>query len=119
MLQEMLDLLFWDIPDKPTPEEIVEQAKGAELESLCQSVELYEDKFFITLRAYTMAYADLEFDQAEEELFNNLIQLFKIQPKDLRLIRETELMMRSSRPKPLDPRVEDLYQKSSFAQQGY
>lgn len=116
MLQEMLELLFWDMPEKPTPEEIVDQARTRDLEDLCQGVDLYEDRFFIALRAYTMAYADLELDQAEEALFDRLIQLFQIQPKDLRLIRETELMMRSFRPKPLDPRVENLYQKSSFFQ---
>lgn len=112
----MLDLLFWDMDEKPNPTELIEQARGVDLETLCQGVDQYEDRFFIAMRAYTMAYADDEFDKAEEEFFNRLIKIFKILPKDLRLIRETELMMRSAKPKPLDPRVEDLYTRSSFFQ---
>jgi uncharacterized tellurite resistance protein B-like protein len=116
LLQDMLDLLFWDMDEKPNPTELIEQARGEDLETLCQGVDQYEDRFFIAMRAYTMAFADNEFDIAEEELFNRLIKIFQILPKDLRLIRETELMMRSAKPKPLDPRVEDLYKRSSFFQ---
>ena len=93
----------------------IADAKSQPLEQLAAAVGKYEDRFFVALRAYAVAHADRKFDVSEQHLFQRLAALFELTADDLRLIRRAEGNSHAIDPKPLDPRVEELFRNSSFA----
>ena len=54
------------LPPGENMDEVLTEAKGLTLKELISRVDNYADRFFIAMRAASMAYVDLEFDAREE-----------------------------------------------------
>jgi tellurite resistance protein len=93
---------------------LLEAAKQRSLPELVQSIDRYADRFFIALRAASMAAIDERLDAREEALFAELVALLEIEPADRALIERSVAALSAVDPPPLDPRIEQLYQQSSF-----
>ena len=101
--------------DAAAVDRAIEAAGSRSLEELVSTVPTYEDRFFIALRAYSMAHVDQRFDVEEERLFRRLADILGIPPEDRRLIHRAELAVRAGASEPPDPRIEELFRRSSFA----
>lgn len=112
--REFLTLLLEQSPSELRIDDLLKAAPKAELAELVGKVEKYEDRFFIALRAYLMAHVDWEYDRQEESLYGSLVKLLAIEAEDLELIKQTEIDLRSPEPKEPAPRVQELYERSSF-----
>ncbi len=93
----------------------LDQARTSKVDELAAHVTRYADRFFVALRAYMMATVDSEVHEAELKLYRHLLESFSIPRDDQELIRRTALDMHSTEPAEPDPRIHDLFQKSSFA----
>ena len=96
-------------------EAVISEARTRSLEELLGDVHLYEDAFFIALRAYFMAHVDHRFDAAEAALFDRLVEILGISASDRRLIERTCSSQNATEPAPVESRIEQLYGRSSFA----
>ncbi len=101
----------------PIVDEVVEYARTVPLKDLLTRVNRYEDRFFVTYRAYFMAAADGTLDIAELRIFNRLVREFAIASGDRDLIVETHARLTAEKPADPDPRVMELYRASSFFEQ--
>ena len=96
-------------------DDLMAEARDASLEQLCRQVERYEDRFFIALRAYSMAHIDQHFDVKEQEAFARLVELLGLTDDDRRLIEVTRAAAESEKAEEPAPRLRELYEASSFA----
>jgi len=113
-LGEFLSLVATPAPFSDV-DALLEKAREHSLAELVDAVEGYEDRFFIALRAYSMAHIDADFDVKEVSLFKNLLSKLKISKGDRRLIRRIERQLNSEHLDEPDPRLAKLYENSSFA----
>jgi len=95
---------------------LLDEARQGTLDELVGRVAKYEDRFFIALRSYMMAHVDGDFDVKEEKLYERLVEKLGVTDADRKLIRKTEAAQRAVRPTPPDPRIDALYEASSFFQ---
>lgn len=96
-------------------EELLAQARDKTLAELIAPVESYADRFFIALRAASMAHVDTDFDAREEALYERLVTLLGIEESDRAVIDRSVELFVGEGPEEPEPRVEELYAQSSFA----
>lgn len=94
---------------------LLELARQSSLAQLVEPVERYADRFFIALRAASMAHIDLELDAREEALYERLVTLLEISPEDREVIARSVASLSADEPETPEARVEELYALSSFA----
>lgn len=94
---------------------LLEAARGHSLETLAGQVDAYADRFFIALRAYSMAHIDDDLDEKEQALFDDLVRHLAIDPADLGLIERCEQAARAESPPPPEPRLLELFNASTFS----
>lgn len=99
----------------PDARALLEAAEALRIEALASQVEAYADRFFIALRAYSMAHIDDNLDAREEALFDSLVGHLGIDAADLELIERCEQASQSETPPPPEPRLLELFSASSFA----
>lgn len=102
------------LPPGESIDELLQQAKAMTVEDLVREVDSYADKFFIAMRAAAMARIDMDFDAREEAMLSKLLSLFQLSEDDTSLLHRTIEDMEKAHPVPPDPRVEVLFQQSSF-----
>ena len=108
-LQEMCELM-----NQGSVDDVLEQAKSADLKELVDVLDNYADRFFVALRAYMMAQVDLHFDIQEEAFFNTLVASLSISAEDLQLIEQSNAGLLSDSSDEPNERVLELYRESSF-----
>ncbi len=113
--RELLEELTATLAGENEIDTLIADVATQSLEELTASVEKYEDRFFIALRAYSMAHVDNHFDAEEEKLYERLIDSFEITTQDRQLIRRCEALSRAPNPQPPEGRVAELFERSSFA----
>lgn len=96
-------------------ESLLEEAKQRRLVELIEPIDSYADRFFIALRAASMAAIDAQLDSREEALYDRLITVLEITGDDQALIQESVDGLNAEEPPPVDPRIEELFQQSSFS----
>ncbi len=96
-------------------DDLLAEARDVPLEDLCRQVDRYEDRFFIALRAYSMAYIDQHFEVEERQAFARLVEMLGIAEEDRRLIEATHAAAESEQPEEPPARLRELYEASSFA----
>jgi len=96
-------------------EKLFDEAREHSLESLCARVERYEDRFFVALRAFSIAYIDRELGTREGHLFQEILDILGITPEDRLLIEQVRTDGESDSPAAHHPRLQALYAASSFA----
>ena len=106
-LQEMLQ------PGE-TVDALLAEAKGRSMKELVAPIDRYADRFFVALRAYAMSTIDMELVAREEAAFERLVTELAIKPSDCELIKRVVAEAESEEPEAPDPRVEELFQASSF-----
>ena len=74
-------------------EELIKEAKNTKLGDLIDRITKYEDKFFIAMRSYSMANVDNDFDLAEQELFERLVNAMDISQSDIDIIKKVGLSL--------------------------
>lgn len=94
---------------------LIEEASHADLASIVAEVDKYADRFFVALRAASMAMVDEHLDAREEALYKQLAAALAISAEDQSLIDESVANLNALEPPPLHPRIELLYRSSSFA----
>lgn len=95
-------------------ETLIEEAKRGSLPELLRGIDRYADRFFVALRAASMAAIDGHFDAREEALYAEVLAALEITPEDRALIDESVGELDRVEPKALHPRVEQLFLASSF-----
>jgi hypothetical protein len=93
---------------------LLEDARRQSLAELVRDIDRYADRFFLALRAASMAAIDQKLDAREDALYAELVELLEIQPADRALIERSVRALDAAEPVSLDPRIEALYQQSSF-----
>ena len=101
--------------DDAAIDRLLESVRDESLDSLTAEIRTYEDRFFIALRAYAMAHVDRDYDSREEKAFLRLITLLGIKSEDRKLIEETQQRDRHETDFEPNPRLEQLFVRSSFA----
>lgn len=96
-------------------EALIEEAAQADLASIVAKVDKYADRFFVALRAASMALVDEQLDAREEALYKELAEALAITAEDQSLIDESVANLNALEPPPMHPRIELLFQSSSFA----
>ena len=96
-------------------EALLKEAEGKKLVDLVSPIDAYADRFFIALRARSMAAIDAEFDAREEALYERLVRALEITADDRQLIERQVDALDSIEPIPPDPRLEELFKQSSFS----
>lgn len=114
VVQEERDFLEPMLEPGETLEALLSEASKSTLEQLVAPVERYADRFFIALRAYAMSTIDDDLDAREEAAFERLVSALGIKPDDRTLIERSVGASDSDEPEALDPRLEELYQASTF-----
>lgn len=94
---------------------LLAEAKSAKLTDLVAKLDRYADRFFVALRAASMAAVDAHLDAREEALYAELVELCGITADDRALIERSVAALDAPNPPPLEPRLEQLFQQSSFA----
>ncbi len=97
-----------------TVDKVLEAAKAKSVQELVQDVDNYADRFFVALRAASMAHIDAHLDAREEALLQELLKVLEITEADQGLIQGHVAALDAVVPAPPDPRVQALYQQSSF-----
>ncbi len=110
--REMLEPL---LGEGDTLDSVLEAAGAKKLDELVAPVDAYADRFFIALRARSMAAVDEDFDASEEALYERLIGKLEISAADREVIERHVAQMDSLDPTPPDARLEELYKQSSFS----
>lgn len=110
--REMLEPL---LPSGQSLDELIHEAREQSLAALVGTIDRYADRFFLALRAASMAAVDEHLDAREEALYAELVELLQITPADRALIERAVAALSAVDPPPLDPRIEQLFQQSSFA----
>ena len=98
-----------------TVDGLLDEAKDKDVPALASGLNVYADKFFVALRAASMAHIDDELHAAEEKLYQELCAAFGITDDDKAIIDQSVQDLAAVEPQPLHPRLEQLYQESSFA----
>jgi len=101
--------------DEAALKTLLDSVQQRSIVALCQDIALYEDRFFIALRAYAMAHVDAHFDAGEAAAFAALVDSLGITDEDIELIRATEQATSDVVASTLSQRLETLYAASSFA----
>lgn len=97
-----------------TVDDLLEEAKGKSVQSLVGDIDNYADRFFIALRAASMAHVDAHLDAREEALLQELVTVLEVTEGDQALIQAHVSALESIEPVPTDPRLQQLYGQSSF-----
>lgn len=97
-------------------DDMLAEARSKSLAELVAPVQTYADKFFIAMRAAAMSRIDADFDAREEALYERLLALLKLEQSDQELIERSLEAMDQVVPTEPEPRIEELYMQSSFAQ---
>jgi hypothetical protein len=105
------------IPPGEDLDEVLVEAKSVSLSDLISQVENYADRFFIAMRAASMAHVDLDLDAREEAALERLMSAVDLTEDDLQLLRETVDDMNNPTASPPGPRLAELFEQSSFAAQ--
>lgn len=95
-------------------EALVEEASRTELASIVAQVDKYADRFFVALRAASMAMVDEQLDAREQALYQELVTALAISAEDQSLIDDSVAHLDALEPPPMHPRIELLYRSSSF-----
>ncbi|MEM9188354.1 MAG: hypothetical protein AAGF12_04225 [Myxococcota bacterium] len=98
-----------------TVDKLLAEAKDKKLEELVGTIENYADRFFIALRAASMASIDADLDAREEALYEKLVAVLEIPQDDQAVIKRSVAALDAIEAPPPEPRVEQLYRESSFA----
>jgi tellurite resistance protein len=93
---------------------LVEEAKRTSLAEILGGIDRYADRFFVALRAASMAAIDEHLDAREEALYAELVATLEITPEDRALIDESVAGLDAIEPPPMHPRIEQLFLSSSF-----
>lgn len=94
---------------------LVQTVQTESLEQMLSQVDSYADRFFIALRAASMAHIDQHFDEFEAQLYQKLLGLLNLEQGDLGLIEDyTQTLYDYSEFEP-SPRFQELYTQSSFS----
>src|SRR5688500_1623872 len=75
-------------PDE-TIDALIAEARERKLSEVVASIERYADRFFVALRAASMAAVDEHWDAREEALYAELVELLGIEPADRELIERS------------------------------
>lgn len=103
------------LPQGESVDEVLAEAKNHTMAELLAQVDNYADRFFIAMRAASMAYVDLEFDAKEEAALERLLGAVNLSDEDMTLLRETVDDMGKADPSPPGARLAELFEQSSFA----
>lgn len=95
---------------------LLDEAKGKTVAQLIEPVDKYADRFFIALRAASMAAIDDHLDAREEALYERLVAALEISDKDRKVIQRTVAALSEIGVQPVESRIEELYHQSSFAE---
>lgn len=90
------------------------EARSRSLADLLEPLTVYADRFFVALRAASMAHIDLEFDAREEELYERLVKLLEIEKADCELIQRSVAALDADVPSDPEPRIFELFAQSSL-----
>ncbi len=96
-------------------ETLLTEARDVSVVDLAQRVERYADRFFVALRAATMAAIDDEIDAQEMRLYEELLEALAIRAEDQAVIQQSVQNLGALEPADPDPRIRELYEQSSFA----
>lgn len=100
--------------DGESLEGLLEEARDLKLSDLVAKLDRYADRFFVALRAASMAAVDEHLDAREEALYAELVEALGILPADRAIIEESVAALDALEPPPMHPRVAQLFQASSF-----
>lgn len=101
--------------DDETIDGLIETVKSKSVADLVAGIDNYADRFFIALRAASMAHIDAHLDAREEVLLDKLLTELDITKNDQSLIQQCVDDLDAVEPVPPDPRIEALYMQSSFS----
>src|SRR5688572_10290619 len=104
MLEPLLE------PGESLPQ-LMDEARSTKLHELAAAIERYADRFFVALRAASMANVDAHLDAREETLYDELVELLGIEKRDRELIERSVAALDSPNTAPPEPRLEELYQQ--------
>jgi tellurite resistance protein len=104
------------LPGGGSVDELLEEARRTPLAELVDEIDSYADRFFVALRAASVAAIDAEVDVREEALYDELVEELQIEFEDRALIARSVEALRATPPGPVEPRVEELFRRSSFFQ---
>lgn len=94
---------------------LLSEAQSQALSDIVARLDRYADRFFVALRAATIARIDARLDAREAALYSQLVELLAINESDRALIERSVEALDDVEPAPPDPRIIELYQVSSFA----
>ncbi len=97
-----------------TVDELVSEAGTRSLADIVSRLDRYADRFFVALRAATIARIDAQLDAREEALYAQLVELLSISASDRALIERSVEALDDIEPAPPDPRIAELFKVSSF-----
>lgn len=115
LAEEERDMLAPLLDGGDTLDALLEIAAKKKLDELVEPIDGYADRFFIALRARSMAAVDEQFDASEEAFYDRLVEKLGISADDRKIIEQHVASFDSLDPTPPDARVEELYKQSSFA----
>ena len=95
-------------------EELLKEAQAHSLQELLEPIESYADRFFIALRAASMAHVDSQLDAQEEDLYERLVKLLEISPADQEVIARAVAAFLAEEAEEPEARVAELFAQSSF-----
>ncbi len=107
-----LILPLLDSPDQL--EGLLEEAQAAPLPQLLAQVDRYADRFFIAMRAASMAHIDGQFSGGEQFFYADLLDQLQLRPEDVTLIQTSIRQLDELEPVEPDARIGELFQQSSF-----
>ena len=108
------DLLRPLLDDPDSLDELFREAETAPLDGLLTQVDRYADRFFIALRAASMAQIDGHLAASEQAFYDSLLEQLKLRAEDVKLIETSLEQMDSLEPVEPDPRIGELFEQSSF-----
>ncbi|MDF1662657.1 MAG: hypothetical protein P1V97_12850 [Planctomycetota bacterium] len=111
---DFLEQLLAGHPELGTINELVEEARDRSLKDLAEGLEKYPDRFLVAFRVLLMASVDQHLDPREQALYQELITLLKITKSDSLLLEKTEASARAGQLQEPDPRINQMYEDSSF-----
>lgn len=111
---DFLEQLLTGHPELGTINELVEDARSRSLKDLAEGLEKYSDRFLVAFRVLLMASVDQHLDPREQALYQELIALLKITKSDSLLLEKTEASARAGQLTEPDPRINKMYEDSSF-----
>lgn len=109
------DLLRPLLDDPEALDELLQEAQIVPLEGLLTRVDRYADRFFIALRAASMAQIDGHLAESEQAFYDNLLEHLKLREEDVKLIETSLQQLESIDPVEPDPRIGELFEQSSFS----